>query len=59
MNHCTDDRMRFIFILQEYNQNAMEIICDFIQQGQVTQLGGICPSLNITFGMKRVNNETI
>ena len=28
-------------------------------KGWVTQLGGICPYLNITFGLKRVNNERL
>ncbi len=30
--HCTDDQMRFIFILQAYDNYAMEIICEFIQE---------------------------
>ncbi len=29
---CTDDEMKFRFILQAYNKNAMKIICDFIQK---------------------------
>ncbi len=28
-------------------------------EGRVTELGVICPSVNITFGLKRVNNVKI